>query len=151
MPPEPPIAFVPEPEEVGLVVLINFGVFAGREVTPAEIDDLGRALVPELGQATVVAENRHELSGGRTEASLHQVRIEVPAQALPDDARERDWVRDWLVELSGRWARTCIEHRHADLVEPFSDEDSRIWEERNPRAVQGFSPSVFSGRRRRRR
>ena len=31
---------------------INFGVFAGRSATPAEIDALARVLLPELGDVT---------------------------------------------------------------------------------------------------
>ena len=40
---------------------INFGVFAGRSATPAEIDELARLLLPELGDVTIVAEDRREL------------------------------------------------------------------------------------------
>ena len=35
---------------------INFGVFAGRSATGAEIDELARKLLPELGDVTIVAE-----------------------------------------------------------------------------------------------
>jgi len=72
------------PEPSALEVRVNFGVFAGREATPAELDDLGRAVIAEVGHVTIVSEHRHEL-GGQTETSLHQVRIDVPRNVLPDD------------------------------------------------------------------
>ena len=60
---EPAISlFVREHEEPGIEVRVNFGLFAGRHATPAEIDDLAaslRELVPEFA---IVAEERHELS-----------------------------------------------------------------------------------------
>jgi hypothetical protein len=63
---------------------INFGVFAGRTATPAEIDELAKMLLPELGEVTIVAEDRRELSDS-SETSLHQVRVELPRTA--DDER----------------------------------------------------------------
>ena len=59
---------------------INFGVFAGRSATPAELDDLARTLLPELGDVTIIAEDRRELNES-SETSLHQVRIDLPQTA----------------------------------------------------------------------
>jgi hypothetical protein len=87
-------------------VRVNFGVFAGRSATAAEIDDLARALLPELGDVTIVAEDRRELSGD-SETSLHQVRIEVPEGAEVDR----------VVALAEEWAQAQIEERHAEVVE----------------------------------
>ena len=113
------IAFAsPVPEPSALEVRVNFGVFAGREATPAELDDLGRAVKAEVGHVTIVSEQRHEL-GGRTETSLHQVRIDVPRSVLPDDVIEAEWIRDRLIRLAERWARRCFDSRHADVIELF--------------------------------
>ena len=114
-----PIAFastVADPPH--LEIRINFGVFAGREATPAELDDLGRAVIAEVGHVTLVSEHRHEL-GGQTETSLHQVRMDVPGDLLPDDQVEAEWLRDRLVRLAEQWARSCIDSRHAEVVELF--------------------------------
>ena len=46
---------------------VNFGVFAGRNATQAEIDDLARALHDDVESFTIVAEERHEF-GGEVEA-----------------------------------------------------------------------------------
>ena len=114
-----PIAFassVAEPPH--LEIRINFGVFAGREATPAELDDLGRTVLGEVGHVTLVSEHRHEL-GGQTETSLHQVRMDVPQEALPADQVEAEWLRDRLVRLAELWARGCIDERHAEVIELF--------------------------------
>lgn len=85
---------------------INFGVFAGRSATPAEIDQLARMLLPELGDVTIVAEDRRELND-QSETSLHQVRVELPAGV--DDER--------VIALAEQWAHAHIEDRHADVVD----------------------------------
>jgi hypothetical protein len=121
-----PIAFasaVSEPEQ--LEIRINFGVFAGREATQAELDQLGRAAMAEIGHVTVVSERRQEL-GGRTETSLHQVRMDVPQTALPEDAAEAEWLCERLVGLAERWAQRCIDSRHADVFEPVAVERSPV-------------------------
>jgi hypothetical protein len=111
-------------EPPALEVRINFGVFAGREATPAELDELGRAVKAEIGHVTIVSEHRHEL-GGHTETSLHQVRVDVPLNVLPDDVVEAEWVRDRLVRLAESWARRCFDSRHAAVIELVPSEPAR--------------------------
>jgi hypothetical protein len=116
---EVPIAFATTPPAgPGLEIRVNFGVFAGREATPAELDELGHALQREVPRVAIVSEHRHELDGA-TETSLHQVRVDVPPAALPDDPLEAAWSRDRLVSLAETWARSCIDTRHADVIELF--------------------------------
>ena len=111
---EPAIAFcVRQHDEPAVEVRVNFGVFAGRHVTPAEIDELARRLAPELDDFSVIAEQRHEFSGV-VEASLHQVRIEVAREALTGPAGE---LCDRLVEAAEEWAQACIADRHAEVSE----------------------------------
>jgi hypothetical protein len=118
---EPPIAFVAPSEPPDVEIRINFGVFAGREATPAELDDLGRAAMEQVDHVTLVSEHRHELGGG-SETSLHQVRMGVPLDALPGDAADAALLRDRLVALAEGWARDCIDARHADVIELFPGE-----------------------------
>jgi hypothetical protein len=114
---EPQIAFcVREVEPPGVEVRVNFGVFAGRAATPAEIDDLARDLLPKVGEVAIVAEERHEIAEG-SEASLNQVRIEVAPEHLPDDSHELDMLCGRLVETAERWAQSCIAERHAEVSE----------------------------------
>jgi hypothetical protein len=111
------IAFcVTERAEPALEVRVNFGVFAGRQATPAEIDDLARSLHEELDSFAILAEERHEFGGSR-EASLRQVVIQVAAEQAGDDL---DGLCDRLVGRAERWAQQCI-HSRADLGELGSE------------------------------
>ena len=95
---------------------VNFGVFAGRGATAAEIDELAKSLLPKVGEVAIVAEERHEI-GEDSEASLNQVRIEVSPEHLPEDERELDILCGRLVESAEQWANACIAERHADVSE----------------------------------
>ena len=115
---QPELAFcVRDVEPPGVEVRINFGVFAGRAATSAEIDDLAAALLPKVGEVSIVAERRHEI-GPDAEAALNQVRIEVAPEHLPDDERELDILCGRLVEAAELWAQGCIAERHAEVSEP---------------------------------
>ena len=114
-----PIAFVPPadgPPE--LEIRINFGVFAGREATPAELDTLGRSVMGTVGHVTLVSEHRQELDDA-SETSLHQVRMTVPEAALPGDTVEAERIRERLISTAEHWTRACVNARHAEVVELF--------------------------------
>jgi hypothetical protein len=114
---EPELAFcVRDAEPPGVEVRVNFGVFAGRGATAAEIDDLAAALLPKIGEVSIVAEQRHEI-GPDAEASLNQVRIEVAPDQLPADEHDLDVLCGRLVEAAESWARGCIAERHAEVSE----------------------------------
>jgi hypothetical protein len=114
---EPALAFRNEEIEApGLDIRVNFGVFAGREATAAEIDELAEALLHDVRDVSIVAEQRHEIGEG-TEASVHQVRIEVADEDLPYAESDRDEIADRLVDAAGRWAKACIADRHAEVSE----------------------------------
>jgi hypothetical protein len=104
---EPQIAFrVRDHERPALEVRVNFGVFAQRQATPAEIDDLARALKELAPSFEIVAEERHQF-GGDVEASVHQVVVEL------GDADDELAVR--VVDAAERWAKACFEARRSDL------------------------------------
>lgn len=114
---EPAIAFATRTfEPPALEVRVNFGVFAGREATPAELDELAAELLDKVTEVGIVSEERHEI-GPHSEAALHQVRIEVSDDELPDDEHELDELRGRLVEAAERWARECIAQRHVEVGE----------------------------------
>ena len=95
-------------EEPGIEVRVNFGVFAGRYATPAEIDELAVALKGSLPSFAIVAEDRHEFEGA-VEASVHQVVVEVSqehAGGAPDVLAEK------IVLAANGWALECIASRH---------------------------------------
>ena len=114
---EPELAFYARhPEPPGLEVRVNFGIFTGRAATPAEIDELAQALLPKVGEVSIVAEDRHVLSED-SEASLHQVRIEVDPDHIPEDEHDADVLAGRLVEIAESWARNCAADRHAEVSE----------------------------------
>ena len=100
----------------GLELQVNFGIFAGRDATSAELEELAKLLVPQIGEVSLVAEERHEVADG-TEIVLHQVRIGVPADRVPDDKRERDALEEKLVATAEFWTRACVADRHAEISE----------------------------------
>jgi hypothetical protein len=114
---EPELAFVTRTYDVpGLEIRVNFGIFAGRDATAAELEELAHALVPELADVSVVSEQRHEV-GEDAEASLHQVRVEVADDHLPADPEKREELCDRLLDEVTAWAETCIADRHAEVSE----------------------------------
>ena len=117
MQPEPGIAFATRTHEPpGLEIRINFGMYAGREATPAEIDELGKELLTRVREVSIISEERHEIADS-SEVQLHQVRIEVSHEDLRGGERELDELRGRLLEVSERWAQACIAERHADIAE----------------------------------
>lgn len=85
-------------------IRVNFGVFAGRDATQAEIDDLAKDLLDEVSAVTIVAEQR-TVADRKMEASIHQIRIELEPEADPQ--------RPLLI--AERWAEACVAERHAEI------------------------------------
>jgi hypothetical protein len=96
-----PIAFLDDDGDIR----VNFGMFAGREATQAEIDDLARTLLDEVTAVTIVAEQR-TIADREMEASVHQIRIE-----LDDEDPKRPLL------LAEQWAEGCVAERHAEITE----------------------------------
>ena len=96
-----PIAFLDEDGDIR----VNFGLFAGREATQAEIDELAKALLDEVDAITIVAEQR-TIADRDAEASVHQIRIELS---------EEDPQRPLLI--TEQWAAACVAERHAEITE----------------------------------
>ena len=114
---EPPIAFVTHAaDEPAVEILINFGICTGREATPAEIDDLAAVLLAAAPHVSIISEQRHEI-GLETEASLHQVRVELGHDVVPGNAVALDALEHSLVTAAEAWARSCAAARHADVTE----------------------------------
>jgi hypothetical protein len=102
---EPQMVFATGESEIR----INFGVFAGREATSAEIEALARALHERVDRFAILAEHRFEF-GDEVEASVRIVRV-CPEGAVDDELRGR------LLEICGRWADSCVAERHLDVAE----------------------------------
>lgn len=106
---EPAISLlVRKHEDPGIEVRVNFGVFAGRHATPAEIDELAASLKDHVPAFAIVAEERHEF-GGAVEAAVHQVVVEVPREHASGEA---DLLAEQIVLTANGWALECIASRH---------------------------------------
>lgn len=92
-------------------VRVNFGMYAGRDATAAEIDRLAEWLLDEVGEVSIVSEERLE-TDGHVEASVHQVRIQVA-----DGTADRDALAERIVERAEHWARLCVAERHAEVAD----------------------------------
>jgi hypothetical protein len=121
---------VPDPEAVitwktrpapALEFTASFGVFAGREVSPREIERLSSALLPLVSSVSISAEHRFEVGADSTVA-LHQVRVEVPREALPEREEDIESLRARLAETIKEWLNDSLtgvsgqELTHAELL-----------------------------------
>lgn len=106
---EPAISLlVRDHDEPGVEIRVNFGVFAGRHATPAEIDELALALRDLVPSFAILSEERHEF-GEAVEASVHQVVVEVPQEHA---GAEPDLLAEQIRLAANGWALECIASRH---------------------------------------
>jgi predicted polyphosphate/ATP-dependent NAD kinase len=111
---DPTMAFVVQRHETPAIeVRVNFGVFAGREATAAEIDRLAEWLLDEVGEVSIISEERHEIDT-HGEASVHQVRIEIDADRVNGNRAE---VEQKILERVEHWARLCVAERHTEIAD----------------------------------
>src|SRR3954471_10310963 len=105
---EPTMAFaVHGHEPPAIEIRVNFGIFAGRAATPAEIDRLAEWLLDEVGEGSIIAEGPHEIDE-HVEASVHQVRIEVAPELLPGQPEALAQLEAALLDRASHWARNCV-------------------------------------------
>jgi gamma-glutamylcyclotransferase (GGCT)/AIG2-like uncharacterized protein YtfP len=83
-------------------IVVNFGVFSGREATEAEIYRLAQRLLEELDSVEIISERRYEVDA-EVEATVHQVHIVLPPNA---DLRETE-----LMPIVSDWAHDTIGER----------------------------------------
>jgi hypothetical protein len=87
-------------------IRVNFGMFAGREATQAEVDDLAHVLLGEVESITIVSEQR-TIADREMEASVHQIRIELGEGQAPERP----------LDIAEKWANACVAERHAEITE----------------------------------
>lgn len=82
-------------------IVVNFGLFSGRDATPAEIERLAQTLLPGLGTVEIVCEQRYTFDR-QMEASIYLVKVILP----PETA-----VTSGDLETVEAWARDCMAER----------------------------------------
>jgi hypothetical protein len=86
---------------------VNFGIFAGRQVSTREIERLGEALLPMLDGVSISAEHRYEV-GEHSTVALHQVRVEIGPEALPADELHIERLRGRIASTIHDWLDSCL-------------------------------------------
>ena len=94
-------------ETAALEVRVNFGVFAGRNATQAEVDELADGLQEIVACFAIIAEERHEF-GNDVEASARQMVIEILPEYVDADL---ETLGERVVARAERWAKACIDER----------------------------------------
>jgi hypothetical protein len=112
---EPTMAFaVDEHDPPAIEVRVNFTLFAGRDPTTAEIERLAAYLLDEVGEVSIISEERHEIDS-QVEASVHQMRIEVAPENVPHASADRAELERRILERTEHWARLCVAERRVDV------------------------------------
>jgi hypothetical protein len=110
-PPASGLAFVADPEaRPALEIRVNFGIFAGRIATAAELDRLAEALLELVTSVTIVSEQRHEVGAG-VEGAVHQIRIDLGREQLPHTPEQRAALAERLRERAEAWLTACVADR----------------------------------------
>ena len=101
---EPIAAYVAR--ESPLEIVVNFGLFAGRELTREDVDSLAETLTRDAHAATFFVGRRYEIAVDSAEVSSYEVRIELPWFVLPEDATERAAAVTAVLQTVDLWARS---------------------------------------------
>jgi hypothetical protein len=86
-------------------LVVNFGIYAGREATPAEIERLARTYLSDVRALEVVCEHRYEFTVD-AEATVYRIRVRAP-----------EWgarAEELRLSVDG-WARDCIGERRVSV------------------------------------
>jgi hypothetical protein len=104
--PEPVISWDTSPA-VAMTFLVNFGIFAGRDVSRLELERLGHLLLRIVDGVTLVSEHRFELAEGSS-IDLHQVRVAIDRAELPSDEPDIEALRARIAAVVQDWVRSCL-------------------------------------------
>jgi len=92
---------------VAMAFLVNFGVFAGRDVSQLELDRLGADLLGLVGGVAVVSEHRREFAA-HSSIDLHQVRVEIDRDVLPPGEPDIEALRIRIAGILEKWLHSCL-------------------------------------------
>jgi hypothetical protein len=99
---QPELVFLSSGPDGLAELVVNFGVYSGRQATPAEVERLARQLLERVGAVEIVCEQRYEFTA-EAEATVFRVRVSVPgAGHLAGELRD----------VVAAWAEDCIEERY---------------------------------------
>ena len=99
---QPELVFISAGPDGVAELVVNFGVYSGRQATPAEVERLARLLLEGVAAVEIVCEQRYEFSLN-AEATVFRVRVTVPGPG-----QHAGELRDTVAA----WAEDCIEDRY---------------------------------------
>jgi hypothetical protein len=99
---QPELVFVSAGPDGMAELVVNFGVYSGRQATPAEVERLARRLLEDASAVEIVCEQRYEFTA-EAEATVYRVRVTVPGAG-----HRVEGLRDAV----SAWAEDCIDERH---------------------------------------
>jgi hypothetical protein len=117
--PEPVISWGTGPA-VALTFRVNFGVFAGRDVSRRELERLAAELLSQVEGVTIATEHRFGF-GAHSSIDLHQVRVEIDHDVLRPEA-DIEGLRVRIAGILEKWLQICLteisgqEFTHAELL-----------------------------------
>ena len=86
-------------------VLVNFGLFTGRDPSRGEVDGSAR-LHERLDRVTVTSQQRYE-ELGEGQMCLHEVLISIPEQTAVEAGYDHDVLRRLVVADAEQWVEEC--------------------------------------------
>jgi hypothetical protein len=99
---QPELVFVSAGQDGVAELIVNFGVYAGRHATPAEVERLAQQLLADVAAVEIVCEQRYEFTA-EAEATVSRIRVTVPGAA-----QRAGELRDTV----SAWAEDCIDERY---------------------------------------
>lgn len=99
---QPELVFVSAGPDGTAELVVNFGVYSGRQATPAEVERLARRLLEDVAAVEIVCEQRYEFTPD-AEATVFRVRVTVPGAG-----HRTGELRDTVTA----WAEDSIEERN---------------------------------------
>lgn len=101
----PELVFLSPTSDGLLELVVNFGIYAGREATPAEVERLARTYLAGVDPLEVVCEQRYEFAG-EAEATVYRIRVFAPRASGGAEP---------LREAVAAWAADCIDERRSPV------------------------------------
>jgi hypothetical protein len=99
---QPELVFISAGPDGMAELVVNFGVYSGRQATPAEVERLARLLLEDVAAVEILCEQRYEFTQD-AEATVFRVRVIVPGAG-----QRAGELRDAVAA----WAEECIEERY---------------------------------------
>ncbi len=91
-------------QESPLVLTVNFGLFAGREASRADVDSLGDALLALVSGFSLFVGRRYDFAADGAEVAAYEVEIRFPTFMLPTESEEHAALVEKILKTINSWA-----------------------------------------------